>query len=117
MAYASDLEFCRHLCDSFEEFFVVEMFVACTSYFVRFLVSASQIVSDTLTKTDSCHFFFFFFLHSIMVFWAIAKLTTVKHKIGNSTGKCNRNFENIYSFISILILTFLYVHNANCKHN
>ena len=54
--YASDAEICRHFCDSFEIFFFFLMFVASVSYFVSFPMSASRIVSETLTKIDSVTF-------------------------------------------------------------
>ena len=60
---ASDSEIYRRFCDSFEDFFFFFflMFVASTSYFVSIPISASQIVSETLSKTDSVTFLLLYY--------------------------------------------------------
>ena len=57
--YASDSEFCRHLCDSFQEKF--QMFAASTCCFVSFFSFFYQQVKLSLKhlqRLDFCHFSF-----------------------------------------------------------
>ena len=86
------------------------MFVATISYFVSFILIASQIVSETLTKTD-----FYHLKKSKQTDYDQLHFRERNNQTENSTGrcnKCNRNWKRIYSFISILILLCLYGYNA-----
>ena len=91
--YASHFEFSRYLCDSFEHFFFPNV---CGFYFLFCELSHVSKLNCLNTYKD---WFLLLFFYLTKTSCAIAKLATVKHQIGNSTRKCNRNWKkNIFLY-------------------
>ena len=109
--YASDSEFCSHLCHSFEDFFASDVCGFCFLSWVVFCFFISK--SNCFWNTHKDLFLSFVF-HSIVISCAIAKLATVRHQ--TRTAQVNvidteKIYIPLFSFF-IFIHSCLYAHNA-----
>ena len=84
--------------------------------------SRPHSVSDYISKSNCLwithkDWFLSLSFYWIMISCAIAKLATVKHQTGNSTGECNRNWKK-YILLSFQSYTRMPVcTQCYCKHN
>ena len=84
------------------------MFAASTSYFMSFPISVSQLVPETLTKADFCHF-------SFTRLWSAAlsqNSPLLNIKLETAQVNVIEIEKSTYSFLSSPIIACLYAHSA-----